>query len=57
MCHLFYIFSKGMKKYAFNLMRPFPYSDFVDIFRRASTSGGVQYSGLKTLYKNRSKTA
>ena len=57
MFHLFYIFSKGMKKYAFNLMRPFPYSDFVDIFRRASTSGGVQYSGLKTLYKNRSKTA
>ena len=39
-----------MRKYAFNLMRPFSYSVFVYIFRRASTSDGVQYSGLKTLH-------
>ena len=37
-----------MKKYPFSLMRPFSYSAFVYIFRRASTPDGVQYSGLKT---------
>ena len=31
-------------------MRSFSYSAFVDIFRRAGTLDGVQYSGLKTLH-------
>ena len=39
-----------MKKYAFSLMKPFSYSVFVYIFRRAGTSDRVEYSGLKTLY-------
>ena len=39
-----------MKKYAFNLRRPFSYSVFVYIFLLSSTSDGVQYSGLKTLH-------
>ena len=37
-----------MKKYPFNLMRPF--IQCVCLFLRPSTSDRVQYSGLKTLH-------
>ena len=45
------IFSKEINKDGFNLIRPF-YSVFVYIFRRVSTSDGVQCSSLKKLLRS-----